>query len=277
MSGPDLDPRLGRLAYFEWSADPDSALDDEDAWAQANPALDVRLSREFIRLVERPAMSDEEFARERLGIFPDTDGEPVISPHDWSCGAVKFKPGDAAGWLLDPVAFGLDQTNDHEWLSIVAAGHCRSGGVGVDVVEHFYRPKRAAVIARMTELNERHGPKATVIDQRSKASAFEADLIDAGIDVTLTTTTDHQRAFAWIFQAILDHELHHLDQPELNGAVTGASTRPVGDGQLWNRRGDAVISPLVAATLACHGLLLPVVDSTPPEPKIRFIGGARER
>lgn len=262
------------LAYFEWSAPSDVSLDDEDAWALANPALDVRISREFIRGVERPGMTDEEFARERLGIFPDQDGPAVISRHDWRAGLVTFSsPAEAARWLINPVAFGIDQSNDHEWLSIVAAGECRPSGVGVDVVEHMYRPKRAAVIDRVVELVERHGPKAIVIDQRSKAAAFGQDLEERGVEVTMTSTSDHQQAFAWVFQAILDHELHHLGQPELDAAVAGATTRQVGDGQLWNRRGDAVITPLVGATLACHGLHLPVTETKAPEPKIRIIGG----
>ena len=65
-----------RLCYIEFSADPDFDLDDPEALWQANPSMSVgRITAEFAA-VEREAMSDEEYARERLGIFPDADDEP---------------------------------------------------------------------------------------------------------------------------------------------------------------------------------------------------------
>src|SRR5262249_45164317 len=53
----------GRLAYMEFSADPDCDLDDRAAWAEANPALGVRITETAIE-AERGSMSDEQFARE---------------------------------------------------------------------------------------------------------------------------------------------------------------------------------------------------------------------
>jgi phage terminase large subunit-like protein len=59
-----------RLAYFEWSADPMAELDDEQAWAAANPGLGIRILPEFVE-AERSALPEMEFARERLGIWAD--------------------------------------------------------------------------------------------------------------------------------------------------------------------------------------------------------------
>jgi phage terminase large subunit-like protein len=65
------------LAYFEWSAgngspeedDPDSVGDlaDQAAWAQANPALGVRITPQAVDL-ERRSMDRRTFAVERLGV-----------------------------------------------------------------------------------------------------------------------------------------------------------------------------------------------------------------
>lgn len=56
------------LAFFEWSADPDS-YDPADprCWAQANPGLGIRITEEYVAK-ERAALSPAEFARERLSI-----------------------------------------------------------------------------------------------------------------------------------------------------------------------------------------------------------------
>jgi hypothetical protein len=46
-----------------------------------------------------------------------------------------------------------------------------------------------------------------------------------------------------------------VPNPALDTAVAGADTAPLGDGRKWNRRLPTTdISPLVAITLARHGL-----------------------
>jgi hypothetical protein len=49
--------------------------------------------------------------------------------------------------------------------------------------------------------------------------------------------------------------LRHLGTPELDAAVAGAITRPLGDAWAWSRKSSSVdISPLVASTMALWGL-----------------------
>lgn len=60
----------GRLAWLEWSADPDGDLEDEAAWAAANPAVaSGRLAVERMR-EERSALGPGAFAAERLAASP---------------------------------------------------------------------------------------------------------------------------------------------------------------------------------------------------------------
>ena len=89
-------------------------------------------------------MSDEEYARERLGIFPDTDDEPqwlVVTEAQYLACAPKLAdgtplPADAAGWLQTPIALAVELTQDRETITVVAAGqttdgpgaHCLIGG-----------------------------------------------------------------------------------------------------------------------------------------------------
>src|SRR5690606_12432962 len=57
------------------------------------------------------------------------------------------------------------------------------------------------------------------------------------------------------YDAVVEGQLRHLGQPELNAAIGGARKRNLADAWAWHRRDAAVnISPLVAATLALHGV-----------------------
>jgi hypothetical protein len=56
------------LAFFEWSVDP-LRYDPLDpvCWAQANPGLGKRITRDYIEL-EQAALNPDAFARERLSV-----------------------------------------------------------------------------------------------------------------------------------------------------------------------------------------------------------------
>jgi phage terminase large subunit-like protein len=121
-----------RMAYLEWSADPEADLDDRDAWAQANPAMNVRavsINEEIIES-ERAEMSDEGFARERLSISPDLfDGANIIPAADWSACA------DENSGLVGKTVYALDVSPSRDTASVVAAGDAlivltAAGGAG---------------------------------------------------------------------------------------------------------------------------------------------------
>jgi hypothetical protein len=85
----------------------------------------------------------------------------------------------------------------------------------------------------------------------SPASSLLVDLEAAGVQVLEVSTADHAKACGLFYDAVVQHELHHLDQPELNVAVAGAAQKFYGDSWLWGRRQSQVdITPVVAATLA---------------------------
>lgn len=253
------------FAYFEWSAEPDSVLDDREAWEQANPGMRFgRPSEEYIDTVERQTLADETFARERLGIFPEQELVQTIPAHDWRI-CLNKKTGADPGWMLDPVSFAVDVSNDRAWCSIAAAGACRDGGIAVEVIEH--RPGTGWVAARLAQLEHDHHPKVIVLDPRSATGALldprndpKAPPTIGGVKVRLSDTKDRIQADGGFFDAVVEHTVSHRADPVLDAAVAGASQRPVGDAWLWNRRGEAVISPLVAVCLARWGHLLPAED-----------------
>jgi phage terminase large subunit-like protein len=108
--GLDAEPRL---AYFEWSArigdpekdNPDELTDelmaDVETWAQANPALGIRISQGYLE-AEHTALDSRSFAVERLGIgdWPQPDAfDSVIPMERWD------ELADPASVLIDSPTF----------------------------------------------------------------------------------------------------------------------------------------------------------------------------
>lgn len=233
------------LAYSEWCAAADDDFDDPDVWARANPALGIRISEEFVRR-EREALGDEEFARERLGIWVDIDdlAEHVIDPDDWAgC-------REPASRLSGPVAFSFDVAPDRSSASIGAAGvSVLAARPHVEVVDH--RPGTSWVVPELVRLRDRHQLVAIVCDAAGPAGGLLSQAAAVGLEVMPLSTREHAQACGGFYDAASDRELCHIGQPALDEAVAVAAKRDVGDAWLWSRKSSAVdISPLVAVTLA---------------------------
>lgn len=243
------------LAYFEWSPDcddpqqADDLMDDREVWAQANPALDIRISDEHIER-ERRSMDPRTFAVERLGIgdWPSADGQDtqVISPETWELCA------DEGSVLLDPVCLSFDIAPDRSYASIGAAGKREDGLGHIEVVER----KRGTgwVVERLQELVEKHDTTAVICDGSGPAASLLARLEQLDIEVTIVTAKEHAQACGIFYDGCAGETFRHLGTPELAAAIKGAARRPLGDAWAWSRKSSSVdISPLVACTLAFWG------------------------
>jgi len=245
------------LAYFDWGAagclDDLSGvdLDDRRLWAACNPAYGYRIAEEAIER-ERAAMSDQGFARERLGIWPPdlSEGFQVIGEGDW-CQAYD-QQSQITGALVFAPAVSLDRAR----TSIGVAGARRDGMRHLEVVEN--RPGTGWVVQRLRELVARHRPAAVVVDEFGPTGSLIAPLEEAGIAVERIGTGDVARAFGMFYDGVCGDEaarvLRHIGQAELTAAVAGAITRSLGEGKAWDRKNAAVdITPLVAVTNAHWG------------------------
>lgn len=259
------------LAYMEWSIDPHvrecppGCTDHDDSLsplsvAKANPALGYRLTLEHTER-ERLTMSDEIFARERLGVgvYPN-DGEDtwrVIDEDVWRALA------DGTSSMADPVAFALDTTPERSHTAICAAG-ANGDARHVEVIDH--RPGTGWAPERLAELVTKWQPCAVVIDEGGPAGSLvpavrkalreDAGLTDDEVDALLVIPKTRQVAAAagQFFDGVAEQTIVHLDQAPLATALAGADKRPIGDGWGWARRGVQVdISPLVGCTLAAWG------------------------
>lgn len=243
-----------RLAYYEWSTADDSAIDDRDAWYEANPGLGIRISEAFVEdeldtLVTEDS-SGEQFKRERLGIWAKLGGESVIPSGVWRAG----NRSDAEE--VDTVAFAVDVPPSRDHASISMAGFIGDDLVSVALIDR--REGTSWVPSRLAQLKAKWSPVAVVVDAKSAAGSLIPDIRSEGVRTKQVGPNDIGRACANFYDYAMQGRLVHPDEQFLCEAVEAARQRPLGsDGSAWawSRKNVLTdISPLVAATLALHGL-----------------------
>lgn len=251
-----------RLLYVEFGAPSDSDLDDHSTWAIANPSFPHRTSARAIGRLRRLLTSDDDFAREALGIWDTGSLTQVIDPKAW------VDSVDAASEVRDPVAFAADITPDRRRGSISLAGRRVDGRFHIETVEN--ERGTAWIVPRLVELRAKWRPCAVVLDPGSPAGSLISELQEGGVEPLLTSTRDVGQACGAFYDAVRDDKLRHLDDPRLNLAVSSARKRPLGDSGAWAwHRKDSTtdITPLVAATLALHGFARLGPSVQPPRPR----------
>ena len=240
------------LALIEYAAAPDADLDDRGAWAEANPAYPHRLTDDAIR-TERTLMADEDFARERCGLWPEgADGGQVIPALMWA-GCLK-----AGSQIEGQQTFALEVAEDRSWSAIAAAGFSTiPNRLHGEVVE--YRPGTGWIVERVTELFMRWGGQIAVA-KSSPAAAMIPQLEQAGVQVLEVSPEQHARSCGRFYDLVVNDEFAHLGSGELEMAVRSAARKDMGDAWVWSRRRSTIdIAPLVAVTLAV-GAITPPTD-----------------
>ena len=242
-----------RLAYFEWSTPDDTAPDDVEGWYQSNPGLGYRISEEFIRdeyetLAEKTG-SDEQFKRERLGVWAKLGGESVFSAGVWSdLKDEESKPGDQ-------MVFAVEIAGNRESASIALLSYRSDELVHAEIIEN--RVGTSWVGTRLAELQKRWNPVATVAIAGGHVDSLVPSWKRDGARVKLVKFGDYVQACGVIFDWITQGKLRHLDDPILNAAVNGVRQTFTRDNAAWywSRKSSEVdITSLVALTVAVAGL-----------------------
>jgi hypothetical protein len=244
------------LAFFGWEAassmdEAEELLDDRQAWADANPALGIRITEEFIAL-ERRSMAARTFMVERLGVgdwprLEEEAEEGTLTIGMWeACEDPDSKP-------LDPVRLAVDVRPDRSKSAIAIAGYTADGRRHVELVEH--KSGTDWVAERAHGIQKRHGTGPILLDTKSPAAALLPQFAELGAKIAPVTTTELAQGCGMLFDDVAQRDLVHRGQPQLATAVRGAAKRPLGDAWAWSRKSSqADISPLVAVTLARWGL-----------------------
>lgn len=249
------------LAYLDWGADLNMAsptlaqqIADPDLWYATNPALGIRISAAFVEK-ELDALPAEEFARERLGVWPAAAGGSVIDPEQWG------RLADLDSGIDGAMALSVDITPSRDYSCIAAYG-LRSDGLGhMEIIEHL--PGTDWVIRRLVALRERWKPVAVALDVKGPAGSLLVDLEKHGFhkpvdaenpkygDLLILTSSEVAASCGQMVDAVTQATMRHIEQPQLNSAVAGAKTRPLGEAWGWGRKASGIdISPLVAGSHA---------------------------
>lgn len=245
-----------RLAYFEWTADDDAASSDVSGWLAANPGIGHRLTLEFTAS-ELEALSDEDFRRERLGIWQVDMFESVFDARLWASLA-NLAPPEPSGVKT----LAIDVAPDRRRSCIAAAGDLGDGKVLVEIIAE--REGVSWVVDEVAALVAEHSPGMVLVDGAGQSQTLIAPLEKAGVSVRRVNTGEMVAASGQLLDAVTDERLTHMDQPELNAAVEVAKQRNLGDGWAWARRtSKGNITPLVAVSLAVFGVTI----YEPPKPE----------
>lgn len=253
--------------WVEFSADPDAAADDETQWPIMNPSYPHRTPRASMLRMRENLPDEDSWRREAMGIWPTTAQawwEVVTEPQWAACKSKETK--EQPGWLEGPVALAVEMTSDQTSVSIVAAGTCREGGVGVEVVRQF--AGTAGVVDELVALtsDQEHPVSHVALDPASPAGLLFIDkLTEAGITVTECKFADMKQATADFHDGVVNRGIVHRDRPELNASVAGSVWRLSGDARLIDRRTPVDAGPLNGCVIACWALRQPVGK---PKPRV---------
>lgn len=257
--------KASRVAWFEWGADPDKPvdLDDRQVWADTNPSFNLGRYgvKETTVESERHSMTEADFARERLGVWPVKADDGFIRPESWQ------RLADPLSLMAEPkgnVAFAVDTCGwgEKAKTAIVAYGIRADGRGHVELIRQGDGTEW--VVDALVELKEQWNPVAIGFDVKGPiGGSVLLDLQTAGInvpakadepgyaDLAVPTPQEFSAACIQFVDSITQATIRHTDQPQLSTAVTGGRTKKYNDSWMWDRHKSPVdISPLVAATLA---------------------------
>lgn len=239
-----------RLAYLEWSADEHDDLDDHQTWAKANPAYGTRISQEAIE-AERAAMSDQQFAMERLGMWSPNRVARVIDAESWQ------RVSDRASMAVDRLTLAIDVAPDRSVAAVAVAGQRVDGSWHVALDEH--RNGADWVIGWVQQRAEKNKIHAVVVDELAGLTEkrhARSYLKGTNIEVTLLSGRDQAIAAAGFYDAVMSAKVWHIDQPQVNLALSVAGKREMADGAGWawsKKNSQSDITPLVSVTMALWG------------------------
>lgn len=243
------------LGIFEWSAHPNADPGDENAWAQANPALGYTID---IATIKNAYADDpvDVFKTECLCQWVTSSVTPPFPIDAWDAGKdekSKIAKKSALWW-------GVDISADRTKASIAVCGKRRDGDWHVELVE--YRPGTGWLINWLQNTAPNYSGMKVALQSRGAPIASMMDIIGAidGVEVVECAGVDVAGWCGRFWDAVAasaDEEIdaipvHHISQPALDLAANIAATRPLGDGAwAWDRHKSLEdISPLVAVTMA---------------------------
>lgn len=264
---------------------------DPEAWPLANPSYGVvGDDREMQTTLENAKTTADRLIADAdyLGWaeYPPDESEIGSPMPGWKTMAVD--PIATRSELVGPRALVLDRSLDRKVWILCAAQRTTAGRIYLEF-GYSAQASNVAIVRQTLSVAGALDPVALVIDKKSDAAVLQPDLVEAGIEPTMTNTPEFAIASGGFLDDALDGRLAHGDQQIFNDAVANAAMRELPSGGfVWDASADkSTFSHLRAASLARWALLeygsnvalpkMPVVatgdaQSTPIGPQMGQIG-----
>ena len=255
LGGEDVEDGV---AIFEWSAPPKCAIDDREAWAQANPALGYGTSTE--RSLKSSMLTDTEavFRTENLcqevnSMLPEPFPEGA-----WGAGLDKKSCIDETSEIF----YGIDMSFDRSYSCIAACGLREDGNAHIEVIE--YKLGSAWVVDWFKQRASKDNVMKVAFQGRgTAASGLGEDVgVVEGVEPIKVEGSLLTSGFGRFYDAVArmkpgntsatGMKVYHLEQPLLEVPAHSAQVRQLGGGaQVFDRKNSPNdCSPLVACSIA---------------------------
>lgn len=244
------------LGLFEWSAPPDAAPGDPEAWAQANPSLGYTIELATVKAAYADDPADV-FKTECLCQWVTSVITPPFPVDSWEAGK------DETSRIADdsPLWFGVDISADRTHASIAVCGKRYDDSWHIELAE--YRSGTGWLVKWFMNAAPNYpGGMRVALQSKGAPIASMMDVIAAidGVEIIECHGKDVAGWCGRLYDAVAASTeddidavpVYHITQPALDLAANVASTRPIGDGAwAWDRnKSQEDISPLIAVTMA---------------------------
>ena len=242
-----------------------------DACYETNPALGIRLDEDFTE-TEFHRLTEDGFARERLGWWASEGASALITEKMWSEVATDNPPGpDVPG----KTAYGVKFSPDGAMVALAVAFKPKDDSpVHIEVIE--YKSMREGTSWLANWLVERKDKTAcVVIDGKAHADPLIAQMREENyprLAIVVPTSNDVIASTTRLYNAVKEKTMTHYGQAAFDAVATRCMKRPIGQngGWGWGGVGDTDPSMLEAASLALWG-----VETTKRDPSRKMRVGVR--
>ncbi len=247
-----------RMAWFEFSVKEIGNVRDQKRWAEANPALGLRILLSTIE-GECEQMDSDTFARERLGWWSPVVTERkdyAISKDVWdACGSELEKPEGKT-------AYGVKFSPDGAFVYLCGAVKPKDGPARISMIKQEQTGIGTQWLADW--LNERYKKAScVVIDGRNGVDVLVDKISEtwrAKDSVVRPNSKDVIASASGLMNALAEKQLTWYTKQDIlrESAITSVK-RPIGGG--WGFGGDNS-GPIEAAALALWGVSTSKRDPT---------------
>lgn len=251
------------LCLLEWSAPPNCALDDEDAWAQANPGLGYTVSRAAIEsalATDPPSIFRTEVLCQRVSQMDN-----AIDMGAWrECAdhAGNMEP------LRDRVAACFDISPDERHCTLVTAAKQDDGRVRIEAAGQW--KDTATARAELPGLLDRIKPRAIGWFPVGPGAAFAPILrpMKGSLELGGGKVTEACQSLADLVKA---RRVVQNGDPMLDSHLGGAQRLGSGDGWRFTRRGGVSAGHVDGAYATAGAVYLAETVPPPARGRIRVL------